>query len=45
MLLYDRQFAPIVERLKPRLGSVERLICFESEFDDWLAKQKGWFED
>jgi fatty-acyl-CoA synthase len=43
VLLYDRQFAPVIERLKPQLGSVERFLCFEDEFDDWLATEDGDF--
>src|ERR1044071_1194940 len=37
VLLYDAQFAPLVERLKPRLPTVEQYICFETDFDPWLA--------
>jgi fatty-acyl-CoA synthase len=47
VLIYDRQFAPVIERLKPHLRSVERFICFEDGFDDWLAAEDGdyrWHE-
>jgi acyl-CoA synthetase (AMP-forming)/AMP-acid ligase II len=47
VLLYDRQFAAIVERLKPRLDTVEHFICFEDGFDDILAAEDGdyrWHE-
>ncbi|MFL6741014.1 MAG: long-chain fatty acid--CoA ligase [Sphingomicrobium sp.] len=43
VLLYDRQFAPVIERLKPQLTSVEQFICFEDAFDDWLAAEDGDF--
>ena len=43
VLLYDRQFGPVVERLKPHWPTIEHYICFdefagwtESESDDWL---------
>ena len=41
VLLYDAQFAPLVERLKPRLPTVEQYICFETDFDPWLAAEDG----
>ena len=47
MLLYDAAFADLVERLKPRLPTVEHFICFETEFDQWLAAEDGdyrWVE-
>jgi fatty-acyl-CoA synthase len=47
VLLYDRAFAPIVERLKPRWPAIEHFIQFDSEFDDWLAAEDGdyrWHE-
>src|SRR5438874_6481096 len=47
VLLYDRAFAPLVERLKPRWTTVEHLICFDDEFDDLLAAEGGdyrWHE-
>ena len=47
MLLYDRAFAPLVERLKPGLATVEHYICFDDEFDGWLAAEDGdyrWHE-
>jgi len=43
VLLYDALFAPIVERLKARLPTVEQYVCFDSEFDDWLAAEDGDF--
>jgi fatty-acyl-CoA synthase len=47
VLLYDRAFAPLIERLKPGLQSVEHYICFDDEFDDWLGAEDGdyrWHE-
>jgi fatty-acyl-CoA synthase len=47
VLLYDAAFAPLIERLKPRLPTVEHFICFDSEFDGWLAAEDGdyrWYE-
>jgi acyl-CoA synthetase (AMP-forming)/AMP-acid ligase II len=47
VLLYDRVFAPLVERLKPGLATVTHYICFDDEFDDWLGAEDGdyrWHE-
>src|SRR3954454_14365138 len=47
VILYDRAFAPLVERLKPALTSTEHLVCFDDEFDDLLAAEEGdysWYE-
>ena len=47
VLLYDKAFAPIVERMKPRWKSVERYVCFDDEFDQALAAEDGdyrWHE-
>ena len=47
VIFYDRQFAPMVERLKPQLRSVEHFVCFEDGFDDLLAAENGdyrWHE-
>jgi len=41
VLLYDAAFAPLVERMKPRWPTVEHYVCFEREFDDWLAAEDG----
>ena len=37
VLIYDRAFAPIVERLKPRWTTIEKFICFEDEFEAWIC--------
>ncbi len=47
VLLYDRAFALIVERMKPHWTTIERYICFEDEFADWIGAQDGnyvWHE-
>ena len=47
VLLYDSAFASLVERLKPRLPTVEHYICFETDFDGWLRAEDGdyrWVE-
>ncbi len=42
IVLYDAVFRPIIERMKPRWGTVERYICFDDgEFDEWLAGHDG----
>jgi acyl-CoA synthetase (AMP-forming)/AMP-acid ligase II len=47
VLLYDAAFSPLVERMKPRWTSIEQYVCFDNEFDDWLAAENGdyrWHE-
>jgi fatty-acyl-CoA synthase len=47
VLLYDRAFAPIVERMKPQWTTIEHYICFEDEFEAWIAPHDGdyaWHE-
>jgi fatty-acyl-CoA synthase len=52
VLLYDRVFTPIVERMKPRWKTIEHYICFdpapgESGFPDWIGSHDGnyrWVE-
>jgi fatty-acyl-CoA synthase len=52
VLLYDRLFQPIVDRMKPRWRTIEHYICFdppegESGFDEWIAPEDGdysWVE-
>ncbi|NYH93942.1 long-chain fatty acid--CoA ligase [Novosphingobium marinum] len=42
VLVYDAMFRPIVERLKPRLTTVEKFICFDDgEFLDWIGSEDG----
>src|SRR6476620_4471869 len=41
VLLYDAAFAPLVERMKPRWTTIEHYICFDDQFDDWLAAEDG----
>jgi len=47
VLLYDRAFAPLVERLKPQWTTIEHFVCLDDEFDDWLDAEDGdyrWYE-
>ena len=47
VLLYDRAFAPLVERLKSRWTSVEHYVCFDDDFDSLLNAEDGdyrWHE-
>src|SRR3954462_6225679 len=38
-LLYDAAFAPLVERMKPQWPTIAQYICFDSEFDAWIAAE------
>ncbi len=45
VILYDAAFAPLIERLKPRLTSVEQYVCFDDgEFDALIAPESGDYE-
>ena len=47
IVIYDRLFAPLIERLKAQWTTVEHFICFDDEFDDVLAAEDGdyrWHE-
>jgi fatty-acyl-CoA synthase len=51
VLFYDAAFAPIVERLKPQLKTVEHFICFDPAagegFEDLIASERDdyrWVE-
>ena len=46
VLLYDRAFTPIVERMKPKWPTVEHYICFDpdsgqSGFREWIDAEDG----
>ena len=43
VLMYDAVFAPLVERLKPQLTTVEHYICFDTDFVPLLDAQEGDF--
>ncbi len=50
ILLFDAQFLPIVERLRPQLTSIEHFILFDSGdqadmrgFADWISAEDGQF--
>ena len=47
VILYDRAFAPLLERLKAGLTAVRHFVCFDDEFDELLAAEDGdyrWHE-
>jgi fatty-acyl-CoA synthase len=47
ILLYDKAFETIVQRLKPEWKTIEQYICFEDDFDDWIAHEDGdyrWYD-
>ena len=46
VLLYDRAFTPIVERMKPKWKTIEHYICFDpdpgqSGFREWIDAEDG----
>ena len=43
VLLYDAQFQPIIDRLKPHWTSIKHYICFDAPggFEDWLSPHDG----
>ena len=46
VLLYDRAFTPIVERMKPKWKTIEHYICFdpaegETGFREWIDVEDG----
>jgi fatty-acyl-CoA synthase len=44
VLLYDRAFAPLVERLRPQWTTIEHFVCLDDEFDDWLDAEDGDYQ-
>ena len=49
VLFYDRAFAPIVEKMKPRWKTIEQYICFdpadgEQGFSDWIDAEDGDYQ-
>ena len=49
VLLYDRVFAPIVERMKPKWTTIEHYICFdpaegETGFREWIDAEDGDYQ-
>src|SRR5689334_911524 len=47
VVIYDRCFAEVIERLRPEWKTVEHFICFDEEFDDVLEAEDGdyrWYE-
>ena len=42
VLLYDAQFKPLIERLKPRWKTIKHYVCFDDgEFRAWLDAEDG----
>jgi len=41
VLLYDAAFQPLVERMKSKWPTIEHYVCFETDYDGWLAAQDG----
>jgi acyl-CoA synthetase (AMP-forming)/AMP-acid ligase II len=44
ILMYDAVFAPVIERLKPHLHTVEHFICFDTDFQPMLTAQNGNYD-
>jgi acyl-CoA synthetase (AMP-forming)/AMP-acid ligase II len=44
VIMYDSAFAPIIERLKPHLTSVEHYFCFDSDYAPLIAAQDGNYQ-
>ncbi|MCX7285601.1 MAG: long-chain fatty acid--CoA ligase [Novosphingobium sp.] len=52
VMLFDKVWAPIVERMKPRWPTVQHYICYDSSepaihFEDWIAPEDGlteWYD-
>ena len=47
VIFYDAAFQPIIDRLRPKLPSVQHYIRFDDEFDGLLAAESGdyrWYE-
>jgi fatty-acyl-CoA synthase len=49
VLLYDRAFTPIVERMKPKWKTIEHYICFdpaegETGFREWIDAEDGNYD-
>jgi fatty-acyl-CoA synthase len=47
VILYDAAFELVIDRLRPRLATVEHYIRFDDEFDAWLEAEDGnyaWYE-
>ena len=51
VLLFDRQWAPIIERMRPRWPTIEHYICFDADdvpgaphFEAWIGPHDGQAE-
>jgi len=41
VLMYDAVFAPVIERLKPHLSTVEHFVCLDTDFLTLIGEQDG----
>jgi acyl-CoA synthetase (AMP-forming)/AMP-acid ligase II len=44
VLMYDAVFAPVIDRLKPHLNTVEHFICFDIDYAPLVAAQGGTYD-
>jgi fatty-acyl-CoA synthase len=45
VLLYDKAFTPIIERMKGKWTTIRHYICFDNgEFEDWIGAEDGQTE-
>ncbi|MFO1256089.1 MAG: long-chain fatty acid--CoA ligase [Sphingomonadaceae bacterium] len=45
VLLYDKAFTPIIERMKSKWTAIRHYICFDNgEFEDWIGAEDGQTE-
>jgi acyl-CoA synthetase (AMP-forming)/AMP-acid ligase II len=44
VVMYDAMFAPVIERLKPHLTTVEHYVCFDTDYAPLIAGQDGNYE-
>jgi acyl-CoA synthetase (AMP-forming)/AMP-acid ligase II len=46
VLLYDAQFQPLIDRMRPKWTTIEQFICYDSAehapmFEDWIGAENG----
>ena len=41
VILYDAMFAPVIQRLRPHLTTVEHFVCFDNDYAALLDSQDG----
>lgn len=45
VLLYDKAFQPIIERMKPKWPTIRHYVCYDNgEFEDWIGAEDGQTE-